>query len=441
MWLSDSDRQIAKIALPLVISNLSVPLVGLVDNAVLGNLASPIYLASVGLGAIIMSYVLFSFGFIKSITTGYTSQSDYKKNSDEMISNLYQILFISIFISIILVSLKSNIISFALSLLGGSEQININAQIYLEIRFWSIPAIFIRDIYIGYLIGIKRTPLAMMIIVIINLLNIILDYLFVYVFEMKVDGVAYASLISETSVILFIIYHIFKSPEFLNSKFLIQIINNLSILKGKIIVNGNMFIRSIVLMTCFIHFMSMSAEYGEIVLAANTILLNFFFIFSYGIDAFAHATEVMTGNSVGKKDIKMYDETVSSSFKLTFISLLVYAFVFIFLSSSIIHIVTSHTSVVSIANLNIVYLYVVVVFGSIAFCIDGIMIGALQHKKMRNIMIISGLVYLVLYLNLSGTAQEHIWYPFAAFFISRSLLLYSSLRSVRKELFNSKCYI
>ena len=135
MWLSDSDRQIAKIALPLVISNLSVPLVGLVDNAVLGNLASPIYLASVGLGAIIMSYVLFSFGFIKSITTGYTSQSDYKKNSDEMISNLYQILFISIFISIILVSLKSNIISFALSLLGGSEQININAQLDSEIIY------------------------------------------------------------------------------------------------------------------------------------------------------------------------------------------------------------------------------------------------------------------------------------------------------------------
>ena len=435
MFLNATDRQILKIAIPLIFSNLSVPIVGLVDNAVLGHLSSPLYLASAGLGAIIMSYVLFSFGFIKSTTTGYIAQLDHLAH-EKTVSSIYQIFIISSLISFLLLFFKDILINYSLNIIGESGSINDNARTYLDIRFWSIPAIFIRDIFIGYLIGIKKVSNAMKIIISINLLNIILDYLFVYIFSMNIEGVAYASLIAESSIVFFIINHLLHDKRFINKNILISSLKNLSKLKNKLIVNGNMFIRSIILMTCFAHFMSLSADYGEIILAANTILLNFFFIFSYGIDAFAHSTEVMVGNAVGEKNIKKYDVSIYSSFKLTLTIALLFLLFFLIFSNNIIHTITSHINVIESVQENITFLFMVVMFGSIAFCIDGILIGGLQHTRMRNMMIISGIIYFLSVYLLEFNLSSMIWYPFILFFITRSLLLISSLSRIRRALFS-----
>tara|TARA_Y100001936_G_scaffold149445_1_gene145798 strand:+ start:450 stop:1772 length:1323 start_codon:yes stop_codon:yes gene_type:complete len=440
MFTAATDRQILKIAIPLIFSNLSVPLVGFVDNAVLGHLSSPVYLASAGLGAIIMSYILFSFGFIKSTTTGFISQIDHLDDL-KSIRSIYQIFIITAGISIILLIFKDSLITGLLSIMGETGVINNNASIYLDIRFWSIPAVFIRDIFIGYLIGIKKVSYAMRIIISINLLNIVLDYFFVYIFSMTVDGVAYASLIAESSIYIFIFYFVLKNNEFINKKVFVDSIYKISSLKNKIIVNGNMFIRSIILMTCFASFMSFSANYGEIVLAANTILLNFFFIFSYGIDAFAHASEVLVGNSVGEKNSSKYDLVIKSSFKFTYIVLILFLVVFLFFSSNIINVITDHKEVITIASENIIFLFLIVIFGSIAFCIDGILIGALQHTTMRNIMILSGLIYSISILFISQENYVTIWYAFIAFFGARSVFLLLSLKGIRRSIFGLKSYV
>ena len=440
MFTTATDRQIIKIALPLIFSNLSVPLVGFVDNAVLGHLSSPVYLASAGLGAIIMSYVLFSFGFIKSTTTGFISQIDHLDHL-KSIKSIYQIFIITALISFLLLLFKDFLILTSLNIMGEAGVINSNALIYLDIRFWSIPAVFIRDIFIGYLIGIKKVSYAMRIIISINLLNIVLDYLFVFVFSMTIDGVAYASLIAESSIYVYIVYFLVKNNEFLNKAIFLESFQKLSNLKNKLIVNGNMFIRSIILMTCFASFMSLSANYGEIVLAANTILLNFFFIFSYGIDAFAHASEVLIGNSVGEKNSSKYDQAVKSSFKFVYTILLLFLIIFSFFSTNIINLITDHSNVVSVVIENIIFLFFVVIFGSIAFCIDGILIGALQHTKMRNIMILSGLSYALSILLIGQETYITIWYAFIIFFSTRSILLFFSLRGVRKSIFGLKSYV
>ena len=440
MFTTATDRQIIKIALPLIFSNLSVPLVGFVDNAVLGHLSSPVYLASAGLGAIIMSYVLFSFGFIKSTTTGFISQINHLDHL-KSIKSIYQIFIITALISFLLLLFKDFLILTSLNIMGEAGVINNNALIYLDIRFWSIPAVFIRDIFIGYLIGIKKVSYAMRIIISINLLNIVLDYLFVFVFSMTIDGVAYASLIAESSIYVYIVYFLVKNNEFLNKAIFLESFQKLSNLKNKLIVNGNMFIRSIILMTCFASFMSLSTNYGEIVLAANTILLNFFFIFSYGIDAFAHASEVLIGNSVGEKNSSKYDQAVKSSFKFVYTILLLFLVIFSFFSTNIINLITDHSNVASVVIENIIFLFLVVIFGSIAFCIDGILIGALQHTKMRNIMILSGLSYALSILLIGQETYITIWYAFIIFFSTRSILLFFSLKGVRKSIFGLKSYV
>ena len=440
MFTTATDRQILKIALPLIFSNLSVPLVGFVDNAVLGHLNSPVYLASAGLGAIIMSYVLFSFGFIKSTTTGFISQIDHLDRL-KSVSSIYQVFIITTLISITLLLSKDFLIITSLNIMGEAGVINSNASIYLDIRFWSIPAVFIRDIFIGYLIGIKKVSYAMRIIISINLLNIVLDYLFVFVFSMTIEGVAYASLIAESSIYVYVAYFLIKNNEFLNKTVFIESCEKLSHLKNKLIVNGNMFIRSIILMTCFASFMSLSANYGEVVLAANTILLNFFFIFSYGIDAFAHASEVLIGNSVGEKNSSKYDQVVKSSFKFVYSILTLFLVIFLFFSTNIINLITDHSEVITVVKENIIFLFLVVIFGSIAFCIDGILIGALQHIQMRNIMILSGLSYALSILLIGQETYITIWYAFIVFFSTRSILLFLSLRGVRKSIFGLKNYV
>ncbi len=440
MFSSVVDRQILKIAIPLIFSNLSVPLVGLVDNAVLGHLSSPIYLASAGLGAIIMSYILFSFGFIKSTTTGYISQIDHL-SEDKTIKSIYQIFIIASFISFVLLILKDFIISVSLNILGESGDINRNAAIYLDIRFWSIPAIFLRDIFIGYLIGTKKVSHAMKIIIFINAFNIILDYFFVYVLSMNIEGVAYASVIAESSVVIFVAYFLITNNRFVNKSIFTKSLIEIKNLKNKLIVNGNMFIRSVILMTCFAVFMSQSASQGEIILAANTILLNFFFLFSYGIDAFAHASEVLVGNSVGEKNINYYDSIIKSSFKFVFFMVSSFLIIFFFFSYEIAALVTSHNNVIALINDHIIFLYLIVIFGSVAFCIDGIFIGALQHIIMRNIMIISGVSYAAFSYILFSDSSQIIWYSFIIFFATRSILLFVSLGGVRRSLFQLKNYV
>ena len=440
MFTTATDRQIIKIALPLIFSNLSVPLVGFVDNTVLGHLSSPVYLASAGLGAIIMSYVLFSFGFIKSTTTGFISQIGHLDHLNS-IKSIYQIFIITALISFLLLFFKDFLILTSLNIMGEAGVINNNAFIYLDIRFWSIPAVFIRDIFIGYLIGIKKVSYAMRIIISINLLNIALDYLFVFVFAMSIDGVAYASLIAESSIYVYIVYFLVKNNEFLNKAIFLESFQKLSNLKNKLIVNGNMFIRSIILMTCFASFMSLSANYGEIVLAANTILLNFFFIFSYGMDAFAHASEVLIGNSVGERNSSKYDQVVKSSFKFVYIILLLFLVIFLLFSTNIINLITDHSNVVSVVTENIIFLFLVVIFGSIAFCIDGILIGALQHIRMRNIMVLSGLSYTMSIFIIGQETYIAIWHAFIIFFCTRSILLFFSLRGIRKSIFGLKSYV
>jgi MATE family multidrug resistance protein len=378
---------------------------------------------------------LFSFGFIKSTTTGYISQFDNLGN-DKKITTIHQIIIISALISFLLLFFKDPLIWYSLSILGEPGAINDNAAVYLDIRFWSIPAIFLRDIFIGYLIGIKRVSTAMKIIITINLLNIILDYYFVFILNMNIEGVAYASLISESSIIIFIIIFLINDRGFLNKRIFKESVSSFTSLKNKLLVNGNMFIRSVILMTCFAHFMSLSADYGEIMLAANTILLNFFFIFSYGVDAFAHASEVMVGNSVGEKNPQKYDYVVRSSFKFTLLIALIFLSIFIIFSSNIFSLITSHIDVVQKAEQNFFFLLLVIIFGSIAFCIDGILIGGLQHQLMRNIMIISGLVYFSSIYVLHPNIGSLIWYPFILFFLTRSILLFLHLSHTRRVLFS-----
>ena len=432
--MNNIDSKVLGIALPLILSNITIPLVGLVDNLVVGHLGSSIYIGAIGIGSIIISYILFSFGFIKSVTTGQISQSSGSGNFQKLFSSLYQISFIAFLISSLIIISRTYIIDTSLYLMEASSTVKDNSKIYLDYRIWSVPAIFMRDILIGYLIGVQKARMAMVIVIFINILNIILDFYFVYHLNMKIEGVAIASLIAEYSVIFFVFY-IFYKDNFLKYFDLSNIFDWLSI-KGKLIINFDMFIRSLILMTCFAYFVSTGASYGNTTLAANTILLNFFFIYSYAIDGFAHASEALVGEAYGKKNKRNIYAAIFATGKFSLYLSIIFIFILVTSSDFIIKMITNLDLVQLDANLYLKWLLFIFIFGTIAFWLDGVFIGLLFTKIMRNIMIASGIFFIVFEQLIFKSNNEGLWISFLIFFIIRSVLLsYSLYKGIRKNMY------
>ena len=421
--ITSIDRNTLKIAIPLIISNITIPLVGFVDNVMMGHLGSAIYIGAIGVGAIIISYILFSFGFIKSLTTGFVSQHAGSKSNERLLLSLSHLILISSFISIFILFFREEIIYFSLLLMDPSEEVSQGAKVYLDYRIWSVPAIFFRDILIGYYIGSQQTRIAMSISITVNVINIILDYIFIYYLGFNIEGIAIASLIAEYSVIIFIIYALKTEKIFLNTIISISEVFCWKKIKSKIMVNTDMFIRSFLLMTIFVYFMSVGASYGDEVLAANTILLNFFLIFSHGIDGFAHSAEVLVGNSIGKKNKKVLNASIYSTGKLSIYLVIIYILFFSLFSQDIISFITSLETVNIISNRYMFYLYLIFVFATVAFWLDGVFIGAIKVKLLRNVMIIAGSVFFILETILLGGNNDGLWLSFLIFFGLRSLFL------------------
>ena len=417
------DKNTLKIAIPLIISNITIPLVGFVDNVMMGHLGSMVYLGAIGVGSIIISYILFSFGFIKSLTTGFVSQHTGSSNTKELLLSLSHLLLISSFISFLIIFFRDQIIIFSLNFMNASSEVNINSKIYLDYRIWSIPAIFLRDILIGYYIGVQKIKAAIIISITVNLLNIILDYYFIYILNYSIEGVAIASLISEYSVVFFILYAIKNENIFKNTNLKIHEIFDWLMIKKKVLVNMNMFLRSFILMTIFIYFMKVGASYGDSILAANAILLNFFFLFSYGIDGFAHSSEVLVGNSIGKKNNVLLKQSIYSTGKFSVILASIYLIIFNVFDLLIIQFVTNLEVIHTIVLSNITYLYLIFISATVAFWLDGVFIGSLKVILLRNIMIISGILFFIVETILLQGNNDNLWISFLVFFIARSMLL------------------
>jgi multidrug resistance protein, MATE family len=417
------DKNTLKIAIPLIISNITIPLVGFVDNVMMGHLGSMVYLGAIGVGSIIISYILFSFGFIKSLTTGFVSQHTGSSNTKELLLSLSHLLLISSFISFLIIFFRDQIIMFSLNFMNASSEVNINSKIYLDYRIWSIPAIFLRDILIGYYIGVQKIKAAIIISITVNLLNIILDYYFIYMLNYSIEGVAIASLISEYSVIFFILYAIKNENIFKNINLRIYEIFDWLMIKKKILVNMNMFLRSFILMTIFIYFIKVGASYGDSILAANAILLNFFFLFSYGIDGFAHSSEVLVGNSIGKKNNVLLKQSIYSTGKFSVILASIYLIIFNVFDLLIIQFVTNLEVIHTIVLSNITYLYLIFISATVAFWLDGVFIGSLKVTLLRNIMIISGILFFTVETIILQGNNDNLWISFLVFFTARSMLL------------------
>ena len=427
-----------RLAFPIILSNITVPLLGAVDTAVMGHLDHAAYLGAIAVGALIFDYIYWGFGFLRLSTTGLTAQALGRDDMVEARATFARASVIALIGALGLWVLQSFIIEYALIFMDASDAINTLVREYFVIRIWSAPAALMNYILIGWLLAAQNTKAVLYQQIAINLSNIVLDLVFVLVFKMDVAGVAIATVLAQY-IGLFVGLVLFKkqlsmldgqgswdfSSIFIAAKF-----------KRLMAMNMDLLIRTICLLSAFAWFTKQGARQSDLILAANAVLLQFQQFTSYALDGFAHAVEVLGARAFGRKDhdafkLALKRTTIfAGGFAITF-SL----FYFIF-STPLISIFSDIETLLETAETYAIWMVLLPIVSVWSFQLDGLYFGLTRTDVLRNWMIVSLGIFILLSLFLQNLWDNHgLWAAFLIFMGVRALTLAMSLKAVQKKAF------
>ena len=417
------NRSILKLAIPNIISNITVPLLGLVDMMLMGHLDSVAYIGAIGLGGTIFSVLYSIFSFMRAGTTGFTAQAYGSNNPQEISYAFYRSIGIALIATVLVLSLQRPIEWIAMQLLNGSPEVLQYTSDYFRVRIWAAPAVLCLYTFNGWYIGMQNTTIPMVIAILINLVNIGLSVLFVNVFHMGVVGVALGTVIAQyTGLLTALVFMLVKYRRYLvpvQRAILLQAEK----LKRFFKVNTDFMIRSILLVLTIAFFTNQSAKLGDDILAVNMILMQFFYIFSYFTDGFAYAGEALVGRFTGAHDLTNLKKTIKYlllwgvGLSVPF-TLLYWAF-----PEAFIGLISDQPGIAEQARPYYIYMILIPVITFAAFLWDGIYIGATAAREIRNTMIIASiLVFLPAWFILMPLYGNHgLWIAFLLFMVARGL--------------------
>ena len=417
------NHSILKLAIPNIISNITVPLLGLVDMVLMGHLDSVAYIGAIGLGGTIFSVMYSVFSFMRAGTTGLTAQAFGRKDEVEISYGFYRSMGIVLIAILLVLTLQRPIEWIAMRLLNGSDEVLRYTSDYFRVRIWAAPAVLSLYAFNGWYIGLQNTTIPMVIAILINVVNIGLSVLFVNGLSMGVSGVALGTVIAQyTGLIVAVIFLLARYRRYLvpiEKGILLQTDK----LKRFFKVNADFMIRSILLVLTIAFFTNQSAKLGDDILAVNMILMQFFYIFSYFTDGFAYAGEALVGRFTGANDRDNLKSTVNYlllwglGLSIPF-TLLYWAF-----PESFIHLISDQPGVVEQARPYYIYMILIPVITFAAFLWDGIYIGATAAREIRNTMIIASLLVFLpaWYLLMPRFGNHGLWIAFLLFMVARGV--------------------
>ncbi len=420
------NKQLFALALPMILSNITVPLLGLVDTAVIGHLSHAYYLGGVALGSTIITLTLWLLGFLRMSTTGLVAQAYGANDWQAQTRLLMQGGVFALVLGIAVILLQGPILSTALSISDASSEVLKYCAQYFQIRVWSTPFALLNLVLLGWLLGRQQPKAAMWQLIFANLANIILDVLLVLVLGWGVKGAATASVFADMtglSVALYMVHNeLKKQSDFSYSKLIKEI--EFTGLGRLIKLNLDIFIRSLCLQATFTFMTFKGASLGDSTVAANAVLLNLLLLISYALDGIAYYAEAEVGKACGEKNNTRLKESVSLAWYWSAIAAIGFVLVFGLFGEPLIHLLTGIESVQSEAKhyLPWVIFMPLLAFGSYLF--DGVYIGAAKGKIMRNSMLFASLgVFFPVYLLLAQWGNHALWAAMAIFMLARSLSL------------------
>jgi MATE family multidrug resistance protein len=426
-----SHRDILQVAIPMIIGNISVPLSGIVDTAVMGHLDQPYYLGGVAISAVIFNFLFWAFGFLRLATTGSTAQAFGQNNQRLLEISFLQPAILAITIALLIVALQAPIKYVAFTFMQSSDLVYQQALIYFDIRIWSTPAILLNYVLLGWFIGKQASKHALILVLTVTLSNMLLDIVFVVGLEMTANGVALASVVAEY-LGLGIGLHLLKQHG-VNRDILSHIakrsINFLE--RNWLALNGNIFIRTLLLMFSFAFFTAQSAKEGDIVLAANSVLLHFLTLMSYFLDGFANATEVFTGKAQGQKNKAALKRALLLTCFWSFIVAALFSLSYWLFGHYIITMMTSIDSVIHEAKRYLTWLVIMPIIAVWAYVFDGLFVGTTRSKEMRDSMFIAVLVcYLPAWYFLQPLGNDGLWFALLILLAARGVIQRFYLKSI-----------
>lgn len=417
------NREILKLAIPNIISNITVPLLGLVDMMLMGHLSSPAYIGAIALGGTIFSVLYSFFSFLRAGTTGFTAQSYGANDTTEISYSLYRSITIAVLASILIIGIQKPIARVSLVLLEGSNEVESLAITYFFVRIWAAPANMLLYCFNGWFIGMQNTRIPMAIAIIINVLNIILSIIFVVVMKQDVVGVALGTVIAQYCGLITALVFLFTKYKNYLIKIKAHILLDINKLKRFFKVNTDLMIRSILLVLTIAFFTNQSAKLGDNILSVNMILLQSFYIFSYFTDGFAYAGEALVGKYIGANDSDSLHSVVRLLFKWGMYISVPFAILYALFPTAFVKIISDNAEIISEIRPYYIYMALIPIITFAAFLWDGIYIGATASKAIRNTMIISAiLVFLPMWYFLMPIYGNHgLWIAFLGFMVARGV--------------------
>ena len=420
-----SKKQIILLSIPVFFSNLAIPLVGIVDTGLMGNLGETKYLAATSIATSVMTMVVWSFGFLRMGTVGIVSQAYGRGDYREIVRTIIRNFVIALAIALVIIIFKPLINISIQHFFNTSEEVQKLINTYLNVRVFSVPAELAIYILVGFYLGIQKTKISSFMIVTLSLLNIVFSSVFVLTYNLDVFGVALGTLFA--SFITVIIFSLF-TYRFIIKKFKLIPRFEKIVVQSKLLklfnINLDIFIRTLILTFAFLWVNYLGSKLGEDYLAVNTILMQFIILASFFLDAYAFSTEGIVGFTIGRKTKNSFLSVVKNSIQISFITALIVSFVYIIFFKQIINIITDIELLRFISYKHFLWIIIIPPIASFCYQLDGIFIGASQTREMRNAMIISVTSFIVISIYLTKYFGNHgLWFSLMCFMILRSLTL------------------
>lgn len=427
-------RRAFDLAWPLIAANVTVPMVGAVDTAVLGHLPDPQYLAAAALGAVVFSLLYWSFGFLRTGTTGPVAQAVGAKDTVEIKATLYRAMLIAGSVGVALIVLQLPIRWVAFEILHASPEIIDNARTYVAIRIWGAPGVLCNFVLLGWFLGQARARTGLLLQVFINVVNLVLDLFFVFGLGMTVAGVAAATAIAETTGALLGLALAWRAVREMDGQVDRARLLDRDRLVRLFALNRDIFIRTLLVLVCFSSFTAVGARFGELTLAANAVLMNFNSFTGFALDGFAQAAESLVGRSIGARDRVDLEDNLRATFVLAACVAVIFTIVYWLGGPLLIALLTDIQDVRTEALRYLPWAATMPAVGVWSFQLDGVFWGAARGRDMRNMMLISAACFAVAaVLAVPALGNHGLWLAIFVFLAARAVTLGSRLPAVLRS--------
>ena len=422
---SFSKKKIFFLSVPIFFSNLAIPLTGIIDIGLMGNLGQTKYIAATSIATSVMTMIIWSFAFLRMGTVGIVAQlfakSDYREISKTLLRNF----LLAIIIAMIIILLRPVIVDLSKTFFLTSLETQDLVKTYISFRIFSIPAEFTILILAGFYLGIQKTKISSLLIIILSILNIALSSFFVLSLDLDIFGVVLGTLLASYITAIFFSFYTY---QFIIKKFKIIPTTHRLITPSKIFklisINFDIFIRTVLLTFSFLWITYQGSKLGEDYLAVNAILIQFIILAAFFLDAYAFSTEGVVGYIMGRKNKKSFLLAVKNSMQLSFITAVIISLLFLIFYKHIINIITDVDVLRFISYKHFIWIIIIPPIASFCYQLDGIFIGVSQTRDMRNAMIFAVASFILISIYLTKYFGNHgLWFSLLLFIILRSITL------------------